>query len=69
MAGNFETKLSLGTQLPLSNKNKMNSLKNGQFWPIYPIYQRTDILQRQTINQRLLPLVYHEGIFIFPPDP
>ena len=28
-----------------------------------------DFLQRQTIEQRLLPFVYHEGIFIFPPDP
>ena len=28
-----------------------------------------DFLQRQTITQRLLPFVYHEGIFMFPPDP
>ena len=28
-----------------------------------------DSLQRQTITERLLQFVYHEGIFMFPDDP
>ena len=44
-------------------------VSNDKFRDFLRDLSSNDFLQRQTITQRLLPFVYHEGIFMFPPDP